>query len=222
MYRIILGDFRSHFKSSLKSLWNDGGMFAVIYMVIFSLPDEESRALYYLGLSLPCVMAYILSRMYGGYLSKTFFLCPMDAKGRKQYARESYRLRVLIPTALFLMINILLLILGEFDISIFVVRFLAFGCTAVSENIYVQPKYLKDNTVTPFIGNYETVNVWSKLVNILNIIILLAMDGHYTITQMGEWSLAIVVGLLAWQLILTIIKFKRFYWQSIVVMEFYK
>ena len=224
MYRMILGDFRSHFKSSLKALWNDGGMFFVIYMVVFAIPNDVSKAIHYLGLSLPCVITYMLSRMYGGCLNKTFFLCPMDAKGRKQYAKESYRLRLLIPTFLFLLINVLLLILGEFDISIFAVRFLVFGCTAISENIYVQPKHLKDSgkTVTPFIGNYETVNVWSKLVNIIMIIIALTMDGDYSITQMGEWSLAIVVGLLAWQLILTIIKFKRFYWQSIVVMEFYK
>lgn len=224
MYKLILNDYRSNFKNSFKLLWKNGGMFIVMYMVLLSLPDDDSRALHYLGVVLPCVTIYLLSRMYGGYLNKTFFLCPMDAKVRKQYAKESYRIRVLIPTVIFLVINVLLLIFGAFDISIFVVRLLVFGSAAISENIYVQPKYLKEKNkkITPFIGNYETVNILSGLVNILVIIIALAMDEQYTITRMGEWSLIMVVGLLVLQLILTIIKFKRFYWQSIVVMEFYK
>ena len=65
----------------------------------------------------------------------------MDAKGRKQYAIESFRLRIIIPTVLFLIGNILLLILKEFDISMFIIRLIAFGCTAVSVNIYCQSKY---------------------------------------------------------------------------------
>ena len=175
MYRMILGDYRSHFKSAFKTLWNDGGVCAIYFMIFLSLPEEDERAMYYLCLSVPCIITYILSRMYGGCLSKTFFLCPMDAKGRRKYAIESFRLRIIISTVIFLVGNILLLIFRELDIGIFFIRFLAFECTAVSVNIYCKPKSFigKNTKVTPFIGNYDTVNIWSNLVNVFIIIILL-------------------------------------------------
>lgn len=224
MYKLILSDYRSHFKSCLKALWNDGGFFAIFFMTILSLPEEDERAMYYLCLSVPCIIAYMLSRMYGGCLNKTFFLCPMDAKGRKQYAIESFRLRIIIPTVLFLIGNILLLILKEFDISMFIIRLIVFGCTAVSVNIYCQSKYFpnKNIEVSPFIGNYDTINIWSNIVNLFIVIILLSIEEYYTVFEMRMGSLVIVGIVLLWQIILTAIKVKRFYWQSIVVMEFYK
>ena len=224
MYRLILGDYRSHFKSTLKTLWNDGGVFAIFFITMLSLPDQDDRVLYYLSLSVPCVVAYFFSRMYGGCLSKTFFLCPMDAKGRRQYAKKSYRLRIIIPTVIFLIGNILLMVFKEFDITVFLIRLLAFGCTAVSINIYCPPKSFpnKNTEISPFIGNYDTVNIWSNLMNLFIIIVLVSTEEYYSVFEMRKGTIVIIGIVLGWQLILTVIKVKNFYWQSIVVMEFYK
>ena len=224
MYKLILNDYRSHFKNTLKALWNDGGVYAILCMTIFSLPEEDDRAMCCLCLSVPCIVAYILSRMYGGCLSKTFFLCPMDAKGRRQYAKESYRLRIIIPTVIFFIGNILLLIFNEFDITMFLIRLFAFGCTAVSINIYCSSKVFtnKNTEISPFIGNYDMVNIWSNLMNLLSIIALVSMDGYYSVFEMRKGTIVLIGLILAWQFILTVIKVKNFYWQSIVVMELYK
>lgn len=222
MYKMILNDYRSHFKSSLKKMWNNSGIYYVIFMTIFLMPDEDERSLFYLGLYIPCLTVYILSRMYGGYLNKTFFLCPMDAEGRRQYAIESFRLRMIIPTIMFIIGNVLLLIFKEFDLTIFLLRFWTFGCIAVSVNVYCQPKCFANNNekVSPFIGNYDTVNIWSTLVNVAaGICCATTCFSVFEMSTEGKVMTSLFLGL---QLIVTIIKVKRFYWQSITVMDFYK
>ena len=120
--------------------------------------------------------------------------------------------------------NIIAMLFGCFSIGVFLVRLFVFGCTAVSVNIYAQPHNSKDrpNTkVYPFVGNFEVVEVYSHMINIVLTIIVIAMN-EYSITMLSTWELIILAIALIIQLAVTISMVKRFYWQSIVLMEFYK
>ena len=172
----------------------------------------------------PSIIAYMMSRMYGGLLNKTFFLCPLDANARREYAIKSFRLRVLIPSVLFMVGNVTAILFGCFTIGVFFVRLFVFGCTAVSVNIYAQPHSNKDrpNTkVYPFAGNFEVVEAYTNMINIILTIIVIAMN-EYSLTMLSTWELIILAIALIIQLAVTLSMVKRFYWQSIVLMDFHK
>lgn len=225
MYKMILQDYRCHIKSSFKQMYNNSGfVFAVLVWAVLGLGYDDNNNISYILIVFPSLIAYMMSRMYGGLLNKTFFLCPLDANSRRQYAIDSFRLRVIIPSVLFLVGNIIAMLFGCFSIGVFWVRLFVFGCTAVSVNIYAQPHNSKDrpNTkVYPFVGNFEVVEVYSHMINIVLTIIVIAMN-EYSITMLSTWELIILAIALIIQLSVTISMVKRFYWQSIVLMEFYK
>lgn len=225
MYKLILQDYRSHWRSSLKRLYNYSTIcFVWLFYAIIGIGSHEDNELSYILLTIPCFLAYMLARMYGGYLNKTFYLCPLDADARRTYAIQSFRLRIIIPSILFIVGNVILLCLGYFAIEIFLIRLIVYGCTAFSVNIYCQPTVTDDIYAPnryPFIGNFESANTYSNIINILNIIILMSME-EYSIRELSLWELVLISLLLILQLAATIRKARRFYWQSIVVMEFYK
>ena len=98
---------------------------------------------------------------------------------------------------------------------------LVFGCVTVSANIYCQSKKVDNKEVYSFIGNYMTVNIWSNIYNFIAVIFMGCIDS-YDIKQIDKGSMVMIAVLVISQLIVTIYKVRRFYWQSIVVMEFYK
>ena len=223
MYKMILKDYRCHIKSSFKQMYNTSGFFFVILFWI-GVGYDDINDISYIFMVFPSILAYIMSRMYGGLINKTFFLCPLDANTRRQYAIESFRLRIIIPLALFLVGNVTAMILGYFAIDIFLVRLFVFMCTAISVNIYAQPHTTKDKPYTniyPFIGNYEVISVYSHAINLLLTVIVINMN-EYSLTMLSIWELILIAIALIIQLTLTISMVKRFYWQSIVLMDFYK
>ena len=66
-----------------------------------------------------------------------------------------------------------------------------------------------------------TVNICSNVYNFIAVIFMGCIDS-YDIKQIDKWSIVMIAILVITQFIVTIYKVKKFYWQSIVVMEFYK
>lgn len=225
MYKMILQDYRCHIKSSFLQMYNNSAFFWVAFIyTILGISNNYINFSSYMLMIFPSIIAYMMSRMYGGLLNKTFFLCPLDANARREYAIKSFRLRVLIPSVLFMVGNVTAMLFGYFTIGVFLVRLFVFGCTAVSVNIYAQPHSSKNrpNTkVYPFVGNFETVEAYTNMINIILTIIVIAMN-EYSLTMLSTWELIILAIALIIQLAVTISMVKRFYWQSIVLMEFYK
>lgn len=224
MYKLILQDYRSHFRSSLKRMWNESTLcFFWLFYCIISTGSHEGYELKYMFITFPCLTAYLLARMYGGYLNKTFFLCPLDAASRRKYAVQSFRLRIIIPTAFFLVSNVILMLLGYFFIDIFLIRLIVFACVAVSVNIYCQPTATENWTDTkryPFVGNFETLNTYSHIINVAMILLTMHME-EYCIAELATWEIVIVAICLILQLTVTISKVRHYYWQAIVLMDFY-
>lgn len=225
MYRLILQDWRSHIRSSLKRMWDNSGLFFVlIFYCIAGIGGQERNEFSYIFITFPCLIAYMLGRMYSGYLNKTFFLCPLDAASRRKYAVQSFRLRIGIPAILFLAGNVLLMCLGYFFIDIFLIRLFVFVCTAISVNIYCQPTFTKDwtdNRRYPFVGNFETINTYTHIINSIMIAILINVAEH-AISELATWEIVTIAICMILQLMATICKVRRFYWQSIVLMDFYQ
>ena len=222
MYKLILSDYRSHFKSTIKKMWKEISCpLIILIMDMFWICDNWNYG--YLTLGFPCILSYIIAKMYGGRLNKTFFLCPMDAKTRRQYAIENYRLRVIIPTIIFLVLNVIGVVIGSFDIWLFLIRFIIFECIAISSNVYCQSEHVEDmdREISLTMNKYTTVNVWSNLVNALTGIVAICVTSH-KFSEIVPASKIVFLGLIALQLIITIYKVKRFYWPSIVDMDFYK
>lgn len=225
MYKLILQDYRSHWRSSLRKLYDNSTIcFVWFFYAIIGIDSYENNKLSYAFLAFPCLITYILGRMYGGYMNKTFFLCPLDANARRQYAIHSFRLRIIIPSILFLIGNIILLFMDIFSMEILLIRLIVYGFTAVSVNIYCQPT-ATDNIYStnryPFVGNFEILNTYSNAINVINIIILIHIE-EYSIVELHPLELALIGIFMTLQLVATISKVKHFYWQSIVLMEFYK
>lgn len=222
MYRTILNDYRSHFKSAMMRVWESAGWILVFlgYLTIEMIITAERELSFFL-IAVPSIVAYMIARMYGGFFNKTFYLCPMDANERRNYAIHSYRLRIIITSTLFLLFNIPPVILGMYSIPVFLCRMLVFGCVTVSANIYCQSKKVDNKDVYPFVGNYMTVNICSNVYNFIAVIFMGCIDS-YDIKQIDKWSIVMIAILVITQFIVTIYKVKKFYWQSIVVMEFYK
>lgn len=225
MYKMILQDYRSHFQSSLKRIWNNSALcFVWLFYCLAGIGSHEDNELSYIFITIPCIIAYMLARMYGGYLNKTFFLCPLDTSLRRKYAMQSFKLRIIIPSILFLIGNIILMLCGVFFIDIFVIRMIVFACTAISVNIYHHPKATTDWTDTnryPFVGNFETTNTYSHIINIIMIIITMYMN-EYSISELATWEIVIVTICITLQLIATLYKAKHYYRQSIMLMDFYQ
>ena len=228
MYRLILQDYRSHWRSSLKRLY-DNGSFSVWLLGYFvfsniTAPNEELvEELQFLCLALPCYIAFLLARMYGGYFNKTFFLCPLDSNGRQEYLKQSLRLRIIISTVIFIIMNTILLIANRISFIMFLLSFFVFMCTAISTNIYCQPMAQEAGVTTtryPLIGDYETINIYSHVFNILNIIILSSFEDTVNIT-LEIWEMAVIGFLFVAQLLICYIKVKRYYWQIIIHGELY-
>ncbi len=222
MYRNVINDYRSHFKSAVKRVWDSAG-WILVFLCYFTLEIiiAEEREWSFFLIAFPSIMAYMIARMYGGFFNKTFYLCPMDASERRNYAIHSYRLRIIITSIIFLLFNLPPVILGMYSIPVLLCRMLVFGCVTVSANIYCQSKKVDNKEVYSFIGNYMTVNIWSNIYNFIAVISMGCIDS-YDIKQIDKGSMVMIAVLVISQLIVTIYKVKRFYWQSIVVMEFYK
>lgn len=223
MYKMILKDYCCHVKSSFIQMYNHSGFFFVILFGA-SIGYDDINDVSYMLMVFPSIIAYIMSRMYCGLINKTLFLCPLDTKTRRQYAIESFRLRIIIPLALFLVGNVIAMIFGYFAIDIFLVRLFVFMCTAISVNIYAQPHTTKDKPYTniyPFIGNYEVISVYSHAINFLLTLIVIVIS-KYTLNTLSMWVLISITIALIIQLTLTISMVKRFYWQTIALLDFYK
>lgn len=225
MYKLILHDYRIHWRSSLRRVYDSSALaYVCLFFTLMSLGLPEYSELPYICLVIPCFLAYILARMYGGHMNKTFFLCPLDINTRRQYAEQSFRLRIFIPSVLFILLNVILMFCGFFSFVILLIRLFAFGCTAISVNIYWQPTPPEDIFAPnqyPFTGNFEALNTYSHIINIVLITILMH-TAEYSITEFHTWELVIIGILMILQLATTIRKYKRFYQQSIVLMDFYK
>ena len=222
MYKLILNDYRSHFKSTVKKMWKE-----ITSPIIIIVLDLIFLWTYWnfidLTMIIPSGITYILAKMYGGKLNKAFFLCPLDIKTRRQYAIESYRLRVIIPSIIFIVLNIIELAMGRYDIWILLIRLIIFECVAISSNVYCQSEHFEDmdREISFTINKYTTMNVWSNLVNMLAIIEAACITSN-KFFEISTFSKVLLLGTVAWQVAITIYKVKRFYWKSIMDMELYK
>lgn len=223
MYKMVLQDYRLHFKDSLKNLYNSG-WYIYIYLIVMGpmvldAGDSLEAGLKYYFAFIPFMIALMLSRMYSGLMGKTFYLCPLSKEQRKSYFLAGMKLRILFPISLFILLNSILLILKFDSILLFFAKLLVVSCAAVSFNIYCQPVIKSPNSMErsyPLLGNYELYNITSQFIAI------------FALFLFTEWESFVILGkvvtavFVAVQLYVCIQLIRKFYPQIICQTEYFE
>lgn len=221
MYRLILNDYRSHWHSGLKKMYNAGVGFTFAWFVVMGIYDSHGRPAFW-GIYIPYMLTLILSRMYGGYLNKTLFLCPFDKNTRQEYAAKSIRLRIIIPTSLFLIINLTLLFCRKMSIIIFLLSLFVFLCMVLYLNMYCQPIIINPDTketIYPVLGNYSVLNGFSHICSYFNINFISELS--VSLETPPIIGLIFIVFFVILQFILCICMVRKFYKQILRETVFY-
>lgn len=227
MYKTVLRDYRCHIKDGLKSIdWTGSGWFIpiwiIVYMPTLSEMVTDPVSLNVFAFIIPYVMGLLLSRMYGGVMPKTFFLCPFSAAQRQQYTKTGIQVRVAIPTALFVVFNILFMVFNKMPFAMFCVRLVVFLSATTACNIYCQPvrRNTRDtdyNRKFDLVGNY---GLWDVMLQVLTFAVMIVLCCFEY--DEGTWELIFTGILIAAQLFVSIGMIIKFYPQVIDRATFYE
>ena len=213
MYRAVLHDYRYHIKEGLRGLDPGAGAIYIYTMVYGCLMHDFERLIAHETAMLPLVFGLLLSRMYGGMMSQTFFLCPLSAEDRKNYMRTGIRLRFMMAMGLFLLLNLPLVFGGLLSFPMFAAKLMSMTAAALSFNIYCQPRVINGRTakkVYPFAGNYEFYNITAQVLGICNMLLLSFWEENEHL-----WELILVTVLIFAQIYVAVRMVKKFYAQII-------
>lgn len=222
MYKTILHDYFYHYKTGFKNILLGGNWYFYFYALIMvpMLNHDTMLEYQYIAGILPMLLSLLLSRMYGGQMSKTFFLCPLSKEQRTQYVREGIFLRIGLSVMVFLVLNLILLSLEQLSWFMFLAELYIMLLYAISVNIYCQPAAINKRTnqkYYPLLGNYELWNIFAQISGIINLLLLSTYEG----TEVAwEYILATLLFLL--QLVFTIVIIKKFYRQIIRQVTYYE
>ena len=223
MYKMVLKDYRLHFKDSFKNLYNSG-WYIYFYLIVMGpmiINKEEplNAGLNYYFTFIPFIIALMLSRMYSGLMGKTFYLCPLSKEQRKSYFITGMKLRIIVPILLFIILDGILLIVKFESLFLFFAKLFVISCAAVSFNIYCQPVLKKPNSserTYPLLGNYEVYNILAQCFAIFNILLLINWDSF---DILGIIALTICFSI---QTYLCIQLIRKFYPQIICQTEYFE
>lgn len=223
MYKMVLKDYRLHFKDSLKNLYNSG-WYVYIYMagmlpIITDSSDSIRDLLNYYFTFIPFIIALMLSRMYCGLMGKNFYLCPLSKEQRKSYFIAGMKLRITFPIVLFIILDGILMIIKFESLFLFFAKLFVISCAAVSFNIYCQPIVKSDNITQrryPLLGNYELHSVLAQCFSIFNLLVFSNWD------NLDVFSIIVAVIGISLQLYICIQLIRKFYPQIICQTEYFE
>ena len=223
MYKTVLRDYVSHVKDGMKNIfWSDWAPY--FYFMVFAPAWSGGKDGYLVrqlyAMFFPIMIALLLSRMYGGVMSKTFFLCPLSEMQRKMYAKAGIHIRVAIPTVLFIVLNILVLVFYKIPFWMFLVRLGVFLSAAIVCNIYCQPVYAdreKNERKYALVGNYWLWNVFLQVFTFVSTVILCSFEYNEKL-----WEFIIVGIFIAAQIFIGIKMIIKFYPQVINQATYYE
>lgn len=226
MYKTVLRDYLYHIKDGLKNIdWTGSGWFIPVWIFIY-IPQLskmiDSTMLNVFSFLIPYVLGLMLSRMYGGVMPKTFFLCPFSAMQRQQYTKTGIQIRVAIPAAFFVVFNILLMVFDKMPFAMFCVRFVVFLSAATACNIYCQPvrRNTRDtdyNRKFDLVGNY---GLWDVMLQVLTFAVTMILCCFEY--DESTWELIFTGLLIVAQLFVSMGMIKKFYPQVIDRATFYE
>lgn len=177
MYKTVLHDYRYHLKEGFDNL--DGTSWFVYIYPIWLLPALSGMgsrmATVFICALVPLYFSLALSRMYGGQIDKTLFLCPMSREDRRRYVKTGMRIRIGIGVGIFLVLHVILAGLGWISLPMFGAKLVVMVLAAVSFNIYCQPDQKSAYGTKrryPLSGNYEIWNILAQGMGIANMMLL--------------------------------------------------
>lgn len=222
MYKMILQDYLHNIKGSLKNTDVASWLFYFYpTFCLLSIGDMTTKdEICFILFILPFVFSLMLSRMYGGRMSKTFYLCPLSGSQRTEYIKKGIRLRILCSICLFLLLNGMLFAMRWLSPNLFFLKLFSMTCASISHNMYCQPIVSSPEAlkrVYPLIGNYELFNIPAQVFGILSILLLSLLDGKESL-----WEFILIGLCLLLQLIFCIQMVRKFYRQILKQSAFYE
>ena len=175
MWRMVLDDFRcgagARLKRALKSCYMY--LYSILYMPIF-LHFESGYIICFFFFGIPMLSAILLSRMYGGKMNKTLYLCPMSEDDRRKYWLVLWGIRTGFPTGLSLLLNGALLAFRVLPAVMFLVVTVMTALHAAALNLYCPP--MEGDGVSekkhPLPGSYEVWDVFLQVISLVTIAFL--------------------------------------------------
>ena len=219
MLRMVLDDFRRNFMHGVKrtfARFESGYLFfwALIFPPIFFHISMQGFFIYYFSF-IPMLGALLLSRIYGGWVEKTLFLCPLGKEDREKYYLISWGIRTAAPVILFLLLDGILFIAGWLHPLAFLFMFILMAFYSAAVNMYCggtrgENRMSEQKYILP--KNYEAWNVIGQILGLGAMLVLIAVvvDEEEPIVTIWEFII-ISVFLFANILIqIKIIKYFRF------------
>lgn len=209
MWKMVLLDYRYHFKEGVKREAGKNGYFFYLYLLTFPLIFYRISFVYYASF-IPMLLGLLLSRMYGGERNKTLFLCPLSREERIKYFKTGYGIRTLFPISCLWVTNIILMLAGKRERILGLLIGLVATAYILAVNMYCQPVKKKSVLVEETYhlpGSYEVWNVIIQIGGILTVGIMefAALEGKEMIRS-WEWGLLVIMAIGYLLLVLRIIQ----------------
>lgn len=176
MFKLVLDDYRSRFKSALKNIPAPG---YTIYLFLLAEPLSFRVSVHslfsYYSAFIPLFLGFLLSRMYPSQLSKTLLLLPLTDTEKRAYVHTAFRLRIMVPMLLYLSMNGSLIAAGRVSLIRSLCTGLILWPFLFCCNLYClpgenSPYTVEQNHTLP--GNYEIWNIFNQAAGILSIFII--------------------------------------------------
>lgn len=201
MYKTVLHDYRYHRKDGFRNLLSIPGIWFVYLYPLWFLPAVSDmgfrEAAVFFSAMVPVLFSLMFSRMYGGQIGKTLFLCPMSKEDRRAYVKAGMRIRIGFCVGLFLVLHSVLAALGWITLPMFAAKLTVMILSAVSVNIYCQPDHKGDDGTKrsyPLRGNYAVWDMLAQIMCIVNMVLLSMYEGNERL-----WELILTAALILFQ-----------------------
>lgn len=199
MLYMVLDDFRRNFKYGVKRMFERFENWYLFFCMLIFPPilfhtSIHKCFIYYFSF-IPMLGALLLSRMYGGWMEKTLFLCPLGKKDREKYYLISWGIRTASAVFLFLLLNGILFIAGWLHPLAFILMFILMAFYSAAVNLYCggakrENGMLEQKRVLP--ENYETWNVVGQILGLGAMVVLVVVLGDAEKSKITTWEFIIV------------------------------
>ena len=159
MLKMVLSGYESQIK---KGFSLDINFLIIVVIVIYF----KSKLLF---LGIPYLLGEILHKNCDMKNNKVFYLCPLSLNDRKKYLETSILMNLLIPTVLFFMLGIFLLIDNCIDIFIFISVFISMIMFLICRNLDIT-MYQYNNHKINLYGMSIIASNWIGILNLLFVI----------------------------------------------------
>lgn len=208
MLKLVLNDYKYGFNQGIITAARGGWMIYVYVLTGIPLTfhfDVTGYLVFYFSM-IPMLLALLLSRMYANIMNKTLLMCPLSREQRMDYFNTALGVRIVIPSALFFVLDGILALINIIPAAFFFLMMLVMIPYVAAVNIYCTPKAPASKAMNrsyDLPGTYELWNVLIQTSGLINMVILVS-----AVTDKGNpvkaWECIVIGCLIGIEILLSI------------------